>query len=63
MAWGKLLITTGGTLKPPKSFHYLVDYEWQEDGSWTYADLFDLLALTLPQPDGSNVLIEQVPVY
>ena len=27
-AWGKLLIMIGGTLKPVKIFHYLVDYTW-----------------------------------
>ena len=37
-AWGNLLISTGGILKPPKCFSYMVDYEW-EAGEWKYADL------------------------
>ena len=60
--WGKLLISTGGILKPPKSFHYLVDYEWQADGSWEYSDLMDFPARTVPQPDGSEVPIDRLPV-
>ena len=27
-AWGKLLIATGGMLKPEKCFYYLINYEW-----------------------------------
>ncbi len=33
-SWGKLLIATGGTIKPKKCFYYIVDYEWLDDGSW-----------------------------
>ena len=32
-AWGKLLIRTGGTLKAAKCFYYMVDYDWQVNGS------------------------------
>ena len=37
-SWGKLLLATGGALKPEKCFYYLVDYEWQDDG--TYIGVF-----------------------
>ena len=26
--WSGLLIATGGSLAPEKSFHYLIDFEW-----------------------------------
>ena len=41
----------------------MVDYEWEADGTWTYAELVDLPPLTVPQPDGSNVPIERLPVH
>ena len=60
--WGKLLIATGGALKPEKCFYYLVDYEWMEDGSWEMVSSVDLPPLTVPLPDGSDAEIEQLPV-
>ena len=60
-AWGKLLIATGGMLKPEKCFYYFVDYEWQDDGSWVYSDMVDW-ELLVPQSDGSETPIEQLPV-
>jgi len=33
-SWGKLLLAMDGTLKPKKCFYYMVDYKWQDDGSW-----------------------------
>ena len=38
-SWGKLLLATGGALKPAKCFYYMVDYEWRDDGSWEYSEL------------------------
>ena len=32
--WGKLLIATGGALKPPKCFYTLLDFEWNVKGKW-----------------------------
>ena len=60
--WGKLLIATGGALKPEKCFYYLVDYEWMEDGSWEMVSSVDLPLLTVPLPDGSDAEIKQLPV-
>ena len=34
--WGKLLVTTGGALKPPQLFYTLLDFEWNEKGKWKY---------------------------
>ena len=59
--WGKLLIATGGTLKPEKCFYYMVDYEWLEDGSWQYTEMVDM-DLFVPCVDGSEVEIDQLPV-
>ncbi len=30
--WGKLLIATGGSLKPDKCFFHLLDFEWTKRG-------------------------------
>jgi hypothetical protein len=30
--WGKLLIATGGTLKPTKCLYYLISFKWKSDG-------------------------------
>jgi hypothetical protein len=34
--WGKLLIATGGTLKPDKCFFHLMDFQWTRQGGWQY---------------------------
>ncbi len=34
--WGKLLLATGGALKPIKCFFHLISFAWKEDGSWYY---------------------------
>ena len=62
-SWGKLLLATGGALKPVKCFYYMIDYEWQEDGSWTYSDLVDTTPqVTVPLADGSHAGIDHLPV-
>ena len=40
---GKLLIATGGMLKPKKCFYYVVEYEWQYDGSGVYSEMIDCM--------------------
>jgi hypothetical protein len=34
--WGRLLIATGGTLKPDKCFYHLIDFAWTQKGGWQY---------------------------
>jgi len=34
--WGKLLIATGGALKPSKCSYYLISFKWKKDGTWYY---------------------------
>ena len=31
--WGKLMIATGGSLKPEKCFFYLISFTWKPDGT------------------------------
>ena len=37
-SWGRLLIATGGALKPAKCFYHLISFRWKKDGSWVYED-------------------------
>ncbi len=63
MNWGKLLIATGGALKPAKCSFYLLLFRWKVDGTWVYelnetnADL----AIGVPMSDGSLEEIEHLP--
>jgi hypothetical protein len=34
--WGRLLIATGGTLKPEKCFYHLIDFAWTQKGGWQW---------------------------
>jgi hypothetical protein len=34
--WGRLLMATGGVLKPPKCFYHLILFSWNTDGTWRY---------------------------
>jgi hypothetical protein len=36
--WGRLLIATGGALKPSKCSFYLISFKWKADGTWVYKD-------------------------
>ena len=62
--WGRLLIATGGSLKPSKCFYHLISFSWKPDGSWTYDanEDDDELALEIPLPDGSTEAIEHCGV-
>jgi hypothetical protein len=35
--WGKLLIATGGALKPAKCLYCLISFKWESDGTWNYS--------------------------
>jgi hypothetical protein len=62
--WGKLLIATGGALKPCKCFFYLISFEWQQDGSWRYAknEINEEYQIRVPVADGLMATIEQYGV-
>jgi hypothetical protein len=34
--WGKLLLASGGALKPTKCFYNLISFQFKGDGSWSY---------------------------
>ena len=36
-SWSQLITTTGGSLKPEKCFYYLISFQWDKDGKWSYA--------------------------
>ncbi len=36
MNWGRLLIVSGGALKPAKYFYHLISFQWMADGTWRY---------------------------
>jgi hypothetical protein len=36
-SWSDLLIATGGALKPAKCSYYLISYDWDNRGNWSYA--------------------------
>jgi len=60
--WGKLLLATGGALKPEKCSFYLLSFRWKPDGSWMY-DLKhedDNYTLSVPTPDGRLEEIEHL---
>ncbi len=62
--WGKLLLATGGALKPCKCFYYLISFEWREDGLWGYAknETNQEYQIRVPLADGSMAEIEQYGV-
>ncbi len=63
-SWGKLLIATGGALKPIKCSYYLISFRWKKDGTWAYQDNTedDDLRVEVPMADGSNATIDQLSV-
>ena len=60
--WGKLLIATGGLLKPEKCFYYMVNYDWHADGTWSYSAMVNEEELLVPGLDDKATPIELLPV-
>ncbi len=62
--WGKLLIATGGSLKPSKCFFHLVFFSWKPDGTWVYDsnEEDEGMQIEIPLPDGSSVPIRHCVV-
>jgi len=61
--WGKLLIATGGALKPGKCFYHLISFSWLPDGTWRYDSNEGVpeLQITVPLGDGTEAVIEHLP--
>ena len=53
--WGRLLLASGGALKPIKCFYHLISFEWKADGSWVYEnnEESDEFEVVVPLADGS----------
>jgi hypothetical protein len=62
--WGRLLIATGGTLKPEKCFYHLIDFAWTQKGGWQYVAHHEDVgaALYVPLPDGRRAPILHLAV-
>ncbi len=62
--WGRLLITTGGALKPSKCSFFLISFKWNADGTWVYKDntIRPDPAIGVPLADSSLAEIEHLPV-
>jgi hypothetical protein len=64
MNWGRLLIASGGSYKPPKCFFHLISFKWDRKGNWSYDTNHDKpeFDMVVPMPDGSVESIEHLPV-
>ena len=62
--WGRLLIATGGTLKPDKCFYHLIDFAWTQKGRWQYIAHHEdeCSALFVPLLDGKMAPISHLAV-
>ena len=62
--WGRLLIASGGSLKPEKCFFYLISFGWKADGQWSYQSNVNKkdFALGVPMPGGDVTEIEHLKV-
>jgi hypothetical protein len=61
---GRVLIATGGALKPAKCFYHMISFTWKADGSWSYEanENVQQLSILVPLADGHVALIEHLPV-
>jgi hypothetical protein len=62
--WGKLLIATGGSLKPEKCFYHMIDFAWTCKGGWQYImhHKDQGTAVFVPLPDGTMAPISHLAV-
>jgi ribonuclease HI len=62
--WGKLLIASGGSYKPPKFFYHLISFSWSRDGKWKYEEnhLKPEFEMMVPMPDGTTAVIDHLPI-
>jgi hypothetical protein len=62
--WGKLLIATGGALKPEKCSYYLISFKWKANETWLYDqnELNPHFTLGMPMADASLEEIEHLPI-
>jgi hypothetical protein len=62
--WGKLLIASGGALKPSKCFYHLISFRFKVDGTWAYEDNVgnEEYQAVVPLANGSFAPIEHLSV-
>jgi hypothetical protein len=62
--WGKLLIASGGSYKPPKCFYHLISFKWDRNGRWSYEDNHSNpeFEMVVPMPDGTMEVIDHLPI-
>jgi hypothetical protein len=62
--WGKVLLATGGALKPAKCFYHLISFKWKPDGTWADKDnnLNPDSNLVVPLEDGTLAPIKHLSV-
>ncbi len=60
--WGRLLIATGGALKPSKCSFYLISFKWKADGTWVYKDNVIQPDFAIGVPLADDAEIEHLPV-
>jgi hypothetical protein len=62
--WGKLLIATGGALKPSKCLYFLISFQWKADSRWVYCskESKEEYAIGVPLADGSLANIKHLSV-
>jgi hypothetical protein len=60
--WGKLLMATGGALKPTKYSFYLLSFHWKADKTWVYEsnEVKPDFSIGVPMLDSSLEEIEQL---
>ena len=60
--WGKLLIATGGALKPSKCSCYLISFKFKKDGTWSYEANESEWEMVVPLANGEEKAIEHLSV-
>ncbi len=62
--WGKLLIATGGSVKPEKCFYHLLDFAWLAKRGWQYIAHHEdgRASITVPMPYGTAAPISHKAV-
>jgi hypothetical protein len=65
LSWGKLLLASGGALKPSKCFYHLISFKFKGDGTWSYEsnETEEELRVVVPLADGGLAEIEHLGVH
>jgi hypothetical protein len=63
--WGKLLLASGGALKPAKCFFHLISFKFRTNGTWHYEEneKEEELCAVVPLADGSFAQINHLGIH